>query len=241
MSFNLTDPQYNTLMGALDVILEILDPTEDAPAASAKKSAPVKAAPKAAVKSAAKSPAKTVEKSIAEQIDGLDEDEIRKLSSSFRVADLRATLTDDFKMDEDEVDELRGKSALVNALIEQATSEDADDDEDEDEDADEDEDEDADDDEDEDDYSNMSLRELRTAAKEAGYAAAQTKGMDKDALIELLTSEADEDDDEDEGYDPENMSLDELKALAKENSVRVPRGSTKESLTELLFGDDDED
>ena len=51
---------------------------------------------------AAKSPAKTVEKSIAEQIDGLDEDEIRKLSSSFRVADLRATLTDDFKMDEDE-------------------------------------------------------------------------------------------------------------------------------------------
>ena len=253
MSFTLTTEQHNIVMGALDAIFEIIDP-EPAAEPVAKKSAAktIKKSEPVAKKSAAKPVAKkAIAGSIAEQIAGLDSDEIKAISTSFRVAELRATLVDDFDLDQDEVDELTGKAALVAALI-SAAAEDApapvDEDEDEDEGDDDDEDDDEEEDEDEDgedvDYSTLTLRELRAAAKEAGYPAAQTKGMDKDALVRLLTGADDEgeDDDEDEEteYDPESMSLPDLKALAKENGVRVPRGSTKESLIELLFGDDDE-
>ena len=130
------------------------------------------------------------------------------------------------------------------------------DDEDEDEDAeevDEDEDEEDEDEEggeyDRDDLAEMSLKELRDLAKEEGYSAADVRGKDQDALIDLILGETDEDEEDEDAEDEEDdeeeteeldedalkaMSLTELRSLAKELeiTVRVPKaqkdGKTKE-------------
>lgn len=200
---------------------------------------------------AAKAPAKTPAKKTAakaapvEEDDdddftgkGMDEAALRALARSTKVADLKAYLTDEHGMDADEVAELVGKKAVTDAWVEAVLESSDAEDEDEDEEADEEEEE---TEEDEEDYESMSLTELRKAAKEAGYPAARTKGLDKDALIALLTDEEEEDEedeedeDEEDEYDPETMSDAELKALAKENGVKLKRGMTRDQIIAELF------
>jgi hypothetical protein len=80
----------------------------------------------------------------------------------------------------------------------------------------------------------LDLKQLRAIAKEGGATSADVKGLDQDALIELILGESDEDEeDEDEEGDEEDeteeldedalnaMSLTELKSLAKELEVKV--------------------
>lgn len=111
-------------------------------------------------------------------------------------------------------------------------------------------DDDADDDDDDavskDELLALTLTELKALAREAGHKTAELKGLDKDALIELLSDEGDDDEDDDEDdeddddkdgltvADLEDMSLAELKALVRDNGMSVKRGSTSEDLIDLL-------
>lgn len=131
------------------------------------------------------------------------------------------------------------KSEILEGLAE-FYADDDDEDEEEDE-ADEDEDEEEDDDEESDeeptrdDLSELSLAELRIEAKANGHKPSEYRGMDQDALIDLILGEdeEEEDEEEEEADDDEEeieeldedalnaMSLVELRELAKEVGVKV--------------------
>jgi hypothetical protein len=144
----------------------------------------------------------------------------------------------------------------------------ADDDDDDDSDEDDDDlDEDSSDDDGGDDFwkredlEGMSLKELRQAALDTGYTSADVRGLDSDAIMELLTtgdasSDEDSDDDDSDGSDDSDeelseddlraMSLAEVKALAKEMGVRLKAGTSKDDIIDLILdaaaeGGDDED
>lgn len=122
--------------------------------------------------------------------------------------------------------------------------EDEEDDEDEDDEDDE-EDEDEDEGLDRDDLEEMDLKELRKVYRENGGAAADYKGLDQDALIDLILGEDeeededDEDEDEDDEDDEDVEELDEdalkamtnkdLLALAVELEIKVPAALKKTS------------
>lgn len=90
---------------------------------------------------------------------------------------------------------------------------------------------------DRDELSELSLKELREEAKSNGHTAAEYRGMDQDALIDLILGEGveDEEDDEEEADEEEEdedveeldedalkaMSLTELRNLAKEIDLKV--------------------
>lgn len=134
------------------------------------------------------------------------------------------------------------------------TDDDESEDEDEEEDDEPDDDEEDDDEDDEgdgdDDYTRedlegMSLKELKALGKEAGYTAADFKGLDQDAIVDMMLGEdpdvddEDEDDDED-GYSEEEllaMNLRELKSLAKEWDVKIPTkdAKSKKAIVALLL------
>lgn len=92
----------------------------------------------------------------------------------------------------------------------------------------------------------MDLKELRLAAKEAGHTSSEYRGMDQDALVDLILGEdeADEDEEDDEEGDDEEeeeeeldedalnaMSLTELRSLAKEIGVKVAIPATVKTET----------
>lgn len=144
---------------------------------------------------------------------------------------------------EDEVAEA-DKDTLAESIAE-AEAEDAGGEDAEDEEADEEE----EDDEGDEDYESMTIAELRAAAKEAGYSAADIKGLKKDEIIDLLNSDEegeeeeedeedeDEDGDDEEWYteeDLEDSSLAELKAICKDYSIKVPRGAKQADLIDLI-------
>lgn len=105
------------------------------------------------------------------------------------------------------------------------------------------------------DLEDMSRADLRKIALDADYTTADLRGLDSDALVDLLLGEADEDDEADDTDNDEDdddvveldedtlaeMSLAELKTLAKEVGVKVARGVDKEHLIELILAEDDED
>jgi hypothetical protein len=110
--------------------------------------------------------------------------------------------------------------------------EDVEDEEDEDEDeADEEEDEEGEYDRDE--LAELDLKELRALAKQEGHSASEYRGMDQDALIDLILGEEAEEEEEDEEDDEDEEVLDEdalnemsekeLLALAKELGLTVPK------------------
>ena len=133
------------------------------------------------------------------------------------------------------------KAEILDGLSEFFEGEDDDENADEDDDDDDDEEagEDADSEYDRDELEELSLKELRTTAKEAGHAAAEYRGMDQDALVDLILGEladdededdeeADEDEDDDDDAEEEidedalnAMTLVELRSLAKEVGVKV--------------------
>lgn len=154
------------------------------------------------------------------------------------------------------------KADLIDAILQEEFPDDAEaeaeDDEDEVEDEDEEEDEeDEDSEEGEEAYTReelegMNLRELKALAKEAGYAAADLKGLDQDAVVDLLLEESEEDEDEEEEEEDEEdesdededayteedlqgMSATELRALAKEWEIKIPRGTGKDGIIALLL------
>lgn len=104
------------------------------------------------------------------------------------------------------------------------------------------------------DLEGMSLKELRQTALETGYTSADVRGLDSDAIVELLTtgdtgsddsdddsSEADsaDDDDDDDAELSEDelraMSLAEIKTLAKEMAVRFKAGTSKDDIIDLIL------
>lgn len=84
-----------------------------------------------------------------------------------------------------------------------------------------------------------SLKELKMIAHSQGATVADTKGLDVDALIDLIEGEADEDEDgaEDEvsEEDLKAMSLAELKQMAKSMKIKVAPGTRKEALVEMIW------
>lgn len=163
--------------------------------------------------------------------------------------------------DEDEADDVPAPKAKAKKRPE-PVDEDDDDDDDVDEDDDEDDeadDEDADDEDGDaytrDDLDGLGLRELKKIARDAGWEASDLKGMDVDALVDLILGEGDdddeavdEDDDEEEGLtedDVRAMSLAQVKGLAKDMGVRVKPGTSKDDIIDLILDaaqeDDDEE
>lgn len=168
--------------------------------------------------------------------------------SKMRITSLRK-IAIGLEFEEDEV-----KDAAKDELIENIVEAEAEDAGNEDEPVNEDDDDAADEaeeaeeegDEDEPDYESMSLTDVKKEAKAAGYTTADLKGLDKDAIIDLLMEEGDEESEEDEDeaegdeewYTEEeldDMSLAELKAICKNNDIKVPRGATQDSLTALIL------
>lgn len=113
-----------------------------------------------------------------------------------------------------------------------------------------------------DELEGMSLRDLKSIAKDAGYEASELKGLDQDGVIDLLVEEGEaEAEDEDEAEDEEEeeseeaeaeaeeeedvyteddlnaMDTKELRALAKEWEIKVPAGSKKADIIDLLLGE----
>lgn len=137
------------------------------------------------------------------------------------------------------------KKADILEAFEDLYEEDDDDEDEEPEDVDEDkDDEDEDGDYDRDDLEELTLKRLREIAKEEGHTASDYKGMDKDALVDLILGEDDEDEDEDDededdddDDDVEELDEDDLKqmthkelmGLAKELDVKVPKAVQKSS------------
>jgi len=105
-----------------------------------------------------------------------------------------------------------------------------------------------------------SLKELKEIALELEWSAADTKGLDVDALIDLITGDdtQDEDEDEDELEDEDDsddselteddlraMALTEVKKIAREMGVRFKPGTSKDDIVDLILDaaaeDDDSD
>lgn len=178
-----------------------------------------------------------------EEAEPLDRDEV----SAMAIKDLRA-LAKDYLGD----DAPTKKADILEALEDYFVDDEEEDEDDEDEEDVEDvEDEDEDEEEgeyDRDELAEMSLKDLRALAKEEGHSAADYRGLDQDALIDLIMGEDDEDeDDEDEEEDEEVEELDEdalkamthkeLTALAKELEIKVPtklKKDTKANKTALV-------
>ena len=180
-------------------------------------------------------------------------DEREAALRKMKIAALRS-LVSGYGYDDDEV-KGADKDTLIDAALEEEFGE-SDGDEDSDDEADVDEDdvdeeEDADDNEESytrEELEELSLRELKAIAKEAGYTTADMKGLDDTEVINLILEEdeSDEDDededdsDEEEGWTEEElqgMSVKELRAVAADNEVKVPRGSSKDDIIELLMGE----
>lgn len=183
----------------------------------------------------------------AEDVDDDDEEDgeveplDRETVEALAIKDLR-TLAKEYGVDATK------KADILEALEEFYEDDDEDEDDDE---ADEDDEDDEDDDDDEegeeldrDDLEEMSLKELRVLAKENGHTAADYKGMDQDAIIDLIMGEDDEDEDGDEDDDEDeddedveeldedalnDMTQKDLLALAKEIEVKVPAALKKNS------------
>lgn len=96
-----------------------------------------------------------------------------------------------------------------------------------------------------------SLKELRQIALDLEWTPEDIKGMDKDAIIEMIVAEGleeEEEEDEDEELTEEElraMSLGEVKTIAKEMGVRFKVGTSKEDIIDLIIdaseGADDEE
>jgi hypothetical protein len=89
-------------------------------------------------------------------------------------------------------------------------------------------------------YSKMTLVNLKKAAvADAGLALADLKGLDKDAIIDLMFGEVEEaDEEEDEEVDEEDlraMSLAEVKAVAREQGIKIKAGTPKDEIIELIL------
>lgn len=156
------------------------------------------------------------------------------------------------------------KDTLVDSILAEEFGDDSEDDEDDDaddvadDDTADDDDEDSDDEDDEDDDESdesegdeytkdeldaMSLAELKSLAKDAGYTAADLKGLDQDDVVALLIGddeEDDEDEDESDEYteaDLKAMGLPDLKALAKEWGVKIAKDAKKPAIIKALLAD----
>lgn len=186
-----------------------------------------------------------------EELEEMDIKSLRDLAKrhgldTIKKAEIIEALASDEEYEEDDDEEYEDADAS-------ADSADSADEPDED-----DEDEDEADDEGDDSYSReeleeMNLRELRALAKETGYTAADIKGLDQDALIDLLLGEDDEEyeeeaeepeEDEDEGDESEEelteddlrkMDLTELKEVAAELGVKVTRTMKKDAIVEAIL------
>ncbi|MFE9742932.1 hypothetical protein [Streptomyces sp. NPDC006477] len=132
-------------------------------------------------------------------------------------------------------------------------------DEDDDEEGDDDSDDEDEDDEEESEYDRdeleeMSLADLRKIAKSEGHSAADYRGKDQDALIDLILGEdeeadEDEDDEEEEEIDEDtlkSMDLTQLKSVAKELGLTIPAriAKNKAKIVEFILdnaaeGDDE--
>lgn len=92
---------------------------------------------------------------------------------------------------------------------------------------------------DRDSLAEKSLKELKTIAHAQGATVAETKGLDVDALIDLILGEDDEEEDEDEDAitedDLKSMSLADLKSMARGMKMKVAPGTRKETLIELII------
>lgn len=104
------------------------------------------------------------------------------------------------------------------------------------------------DDEDDDDGPNTresladkSLRELRAIAQESGASVEDVKGLDVDALVDLIIGEDDEEPEaapDSDGLtedEVKEMSLAEVKAIAKNMKIKFAPGTSKEDLIEMIF------
>lgn len=149
---------------------------------------------------------------------------------------------DDDDDDEDEVVEAPVKKARVKKAPVAAEPDDDDDDDEDDED------DEADTDTRE-SLGAMSRAQLRTIAKGRGHTASDIRGLDSDALVDLIVGEDEPDDDEPDDDDAdleiseedlEAMSLAELKKLAGDIGITVARGVDKDHLIELILDLDDE-
>lgn len=164
-----------------------------------------------------------------EELEAPERDEVESLG----IKDLRE-LAAKYGIDEK-------KKADILAAFEDLYDED--DEEDEDEEADEEEDEDEEEEGyDRDSLEDLDLKELRKIAKSEGHDASDYKGMDQDAIIDLILGEEDEDEDEeDEGDDEDEeaeeldeddlieMSHKDLLALCKELDIKVPAALKKDT------------
>lgn len=188
--------------------------------------------------------------SSAAEVDVLDEDEIRALPIK-ELRELAIELgLDEQKMKNGILAELEAKGHFGDA--EDADDEDAEDEADE-------EDEDEEDEEegyDREELEEMSLAELKKLAKEEKIPAAQIRGADQDALIDLILGEdedeADEEDDEDaeeEEIDEDalkEMSLTEVKKVAADLGLKIsPRiAKNKAKIVEFILenaGEEDDE
>jgi hypothetical protein len=145
----------------------------------------------------------------------------------------------------------------------EAEEEEIEEDEDDDEEIEEDEDDDEEEDEEEEgltraDLEEKTLRELRTLARGEGHTAADIKGLDQDALIDLLLEEeeeeeeeADEVEDEDEEVEIDRETLEamtdaELKSIVSQFDIKLPRKATRKTIITTILdaaesADEDED
>lgn len=188
--------------------------------------------------------------------------------SAMSIKGLRALAVEEGYADEDVAD--ASKSDLLDALYEEYglngdkkdddADEDTEDEADEDTESEEDDEDEADEEEDEDgtyskeDLEAMSLAELKALAKESEYTAADIRGLDHDALVDLLLGEdEDEEEAEEDEAEPEGdeedlteddlkaMSLADLKALAKEYDIRLRAGMKKDDIVEAILDAGDEE
>lgn len=188
-----------------------------------------------------------------EELEEMDIKSLRDLAKrhsldTIKKAEIIDALASDDEDEEEDEDEWEDED--------EAEEDDEDSEDEDDEEADEDDEEEEEEDDDEgDEYTReeleeMSLRDLRALAKESGYSAADVKGLDQDAIIDLMLGEdeeADEDEEEpeedEESEDGEElteddlrkMSLAELKEVASDIEIDVPRGIKKDALVELIL------
>lgn len=80
-----------------------------------------------------------------------------------------------------------------------------------------------------------SLRELKRIAHDNGYKPVDTKGLDVDALIDLIVGDDEGDDDEPSESDLKSMSLAQVKAQAKSEGVTVKPGQSKAELVDAIM------
>lgn len=182
--------------------------------------------------------------SAADGVELLDEEEVRTLP----IKELRALAErlglDEVKMKNGILSELEAKGHFGEE------EEDEDDEEPDEDEADDEEEEDEDEEEGytREELEEMDLKQLRATAKSEGHSAADYRGMDQDALIDLILGEADEDEeDEDDEEDEEEefeeidedalkaMDLTQLKGIAKEMDITIPPRIAKNKTKVIEF------